>query len=281
MARAREREQPHAVTTLLFRFYPFSEGGQREMSSFSLLSSRLTINRSLSLRFFIIMPPDGPCCAHDHNCDAEDCSPAWSLHNHVATARLRVLNAAAPADASKLLRPWGERAAPARPPLVSDDDDPPELLVHVPFEGLVKITAFSVVSCGDSGGEGDGSETSTTATTAPPTRARLFVNRDDLDFDSLASAEPTQEFELVAGGASEGARVEYSCKPSKFSGVYSVDVHFPGTGSSSNTRVDFLGFKGTHTQGKREAVVAVYESRAMPQDHKVPGDALGGAADVS
>ena len=230
-------------------------------------------------------PPDagGACCAHDHDCEAEDCGPAWSLHRHVATARLRALNAAAPADASKLLRPWGERATPASPPLVSDDDDPPELLVHVPFEGLVKITAFALVSCCDGsggGGASSSSSSSSSSTTAPPTRVRLFVNRDDLDFDSLASAEPTQEFELVT--AAEGARVEYPCKPSKFSGVYSVDVHFPGNGNNDcNTRVDFLGFKGTHTQGKREAVVAVYESRAMPADHKLPGEGMGGAADVS
>ena len=72
--------------------------------------------------------------------------------------------------------------------------------------------------------------------------------------------------------------------------MYSVDVHFPGNsgsgsggggGSSSNTRVDFLGFKGTHTQGKREAVVAVYESRAMPSDHKAAEEGMGGKADVS
>ena len=232
------------------------------------------------------MPVDAPCCAHDHDCEAEDCGTAWSLHKHIATARLRALNAAAPADASKLFRPWGERATPASPPLVSDDDDPPELLIHVPFEGLVKITAFSVVSCsGDASGGSDGG-----GETAPPTRVRLFVNRDDLDFDSLASVEPTQEFEVAGGGAAEGSRVEYPCKPSKFSGVYSVDVHFPGNsgsgsggggGSSSNTRVDFLGFKGTHTQGKREAVVAVYESRAMPSDHKAAEEGMGGKADGS
>lgn len=232
------------------------------------------------------MPLDAPCCAHDHDCEAEDCGPAWSLHKHVATARLRALNAAAPADASKLLRPWGERATPASPPLVSEDDDPPELLIHVPFEGLVKITAFSVVSC--SGGNGTGGEGDDE--TSPPTRVRLFVNRDDLDFDSLASVEPTQEFEVASGGgggAAEGSRVEYPCKPSKFGGVYSVDVHFPGNSGGSDgsgrgkTRVDFLGFKGTHTKGKREAVVAVYESRAMPSDHKVADEGRGGAADVS
>ena len=224
------------------------------------------------------MPPvDGPCCAHDHDCEAEECGPAWSLHKHVATSRLRALNAAAPADASSLLRPWGERATPARPPLVSDDDDPPELLVHVPFEGLVKITAFAVVSC--SCGDGDGEDN----ITSPPSRVRLFVNRDDLDFDSLASVEPTQEFELVSSGSvAEASVVEYPCKPSKFVGVYSVDVHFPGNGNGSDkTRVDFLGFKGTHTQGKREAVVAVYESRAMPSDHRAKEEGMGGAAGVS
>ena len=180
----------------------------------------------------------------------------------------------------------GRASDAGEPPLVSDDDDPPELLIHVPFEGLVKITAFSVVSCsGSVNGSGVGASGELEDETSPPTRVRLFVNRDDLDFDSLASVEPTQEFELAGGGGSaEGSRVEYPCKPSKFGGVYSVDVHFPGNGSSGNsknTRVDFLGFKGTHTQGKREAVVAVYESRAMPSDHKVAEEGMGGAADVS
>jgi len=235
-----------------------------------------------SITFKTMPPVDGGCCAHDHDCAAEDCGPAWSLHRHVATTRLRALNAAAPADASKLLRPWGERSRPAEPPLVSDDDDPPELLVHVPFEGLVKITALSVVSCSSSGGGNgeSGNDDEEETTTAPPTRVRLFVNRDDLDFDSLGSVEPTQEFDLVAGSTS--SMVEYPCKPSKFSGVYSVDLHFPGSGGSTTaTRVDFLGFKETHTQGKREAVVAVYESRAMPGDHKVADEGMGGAADVS
>ena len=267
---------------MLFSLFRRRRRASRVVSSFRAHS------RSVFFSFYhaTIMPLDAPCCAHDHDCEAEDCGPAWSLHKHVATARLRALNAAAPADASKLLRPWGERTTPASPPLISEDDDPPELLIHVPFEGLVKITAFSVVSC--SGGNGTGGEGDDE--TSPPTRVRLFVNRDDLDFDSLASVEPTQEFEVASGGgggAAEGSRVEYPCKPSKFGGVYSVDVHFPGNSGGSDgsgrgkTRVDFLGFKGTHTQGKREAVVAVYESRAMPSDHKVADEGRGGAADVS
>lgn len=86
------------------------------------------------------MPPDAACCAHDHDCDAADCGPAWSLHAHVATGRVRALNAAAPVRPTAVLRPWSERGVEADPPLRSDDDDPPELLLHVPFDGLVRIT---------------------------------------------------------------------------------------------------------------------------------------------
>jgi len=230
------------------------------------------------------MPGDSaPCCAHDHDCEAEDCSPAWSLHEHVDAAKFRALNAAAPApNASELLRPWNKRTRTARPPLVSDDDDPPELLVHVPFDGLVKITAFSIVCAGD---EDEGAPTSTSA--APPTRVRLFVNRDNLDFESVRSIEATQEFDVVVPGIRAGAAVEYPVKPSKFSGVYSVDVHLPGNPTTDSddevrpTRIDFLGFKGSHTAAKREAVVAVYEARPVPKDHKLPGEVGGGFADVS
>ena len=88
------------------------------------------------------MPPptSAACCAHDHDCDAADCGPSWSLHAHVASERVRALNAAAPNKPTAVLRAWGERRADGDPPLTSDDDDPPELLLHVEFDGLVRIT---------------------------------------------------------------------------------------------------------------------------------------------
>ena len=89
-------------------------------------------------------PPSGPCCAHDHDCDAADCGPAWSLHTHVRLPKLVALNAAPPASPAALFRAWASRTAPASPPLLSDDDDPPELLLHVEFDGLVRITARGV-----------------------------------------------------------------------------------------------------------------------------------------
>jgi hypothetical protein len=29
------------------------------------------------------MPSFQACCAHDHDCEAADCGPAWSLHQHI------------------------------------------------------------------------------------------------------------------------------------------------------------------------------------------------------
>jgi len=85
-------------------------------------------------------PPTQACCAHDHDCEGAACGPAWSLHAHVDRGRVRALNAVAPAVPAALLRAWGERARDGDPPLVGDDDDPPEMLLHVPFDGLARIT---------------------------------------------------------------------------------------------------------------------------------------------
>lgn len=35
------------------------------------------------------MPQFAGCCAHDHDCEAAECGPAWSLHSHIDTAHVR------------------------------------------------------------------------------------------------------------------------------------------------------------------------------------------------
>lgn len=113
---------------------------------------------------------------------------------------------------------------------------------------------------------------------ATPTTIRAFVNRDNLDFDTAASIPPTQEWTTVPGP--QGATVEYPTKAAKWQGVYSVDLHLPGCVEGDVTRVDFVGFKGSHTAAKREAVIAVYEARPVPTDHKV-GVWCGGVVGVA
>lgn len=42
----------------------------------------------------ISMPPaSGACCSHDHDCDAADCGPAYSLFKHIDQHKARCLSA--------------------------------------------------------------------------------------------------------------------------------------------------------------------------------------------
>ena len=83
----------------------------------------------------------------------------------------------------RVFRPWDQRLDPGSGggPLRSDDDDC-ELLLHVPFAGAVKLRALTVIG-GPAG--------------ASPSRLRVFVNRDDLDFAGAAAMAPTQEWDLL------------------------------------------------------------------------------------
>jgi hypothetical protein len=63
-----------------------------------------------------------------------------------------------------------------------------------------------------------------------------------------------------------------------------------GYGASSNmedydedrvsTEITYVGFKGKGTNMKRKAVEAVYETRGMKKDHKVPGSEYFGMEGV-
>ena len=58
----------------------------------------------------------------------------------------------------------------------------------------------------------------------------------------------------------------------RFNGVHSLDLHIPRSLAAPESKIHFIGLKGDFTERKREAVIAVYEARAVPSDHqKVPG----------
>ena len=72
----------------------------------------------------------------------------------------------------------------------SEEDDP-ELLLHVPFGGAVKLTGITVIG----GPEG-----------TSPAKMRVFINREDLDFAAVADLPPVQEWELLEN---HGGQIEY------------------------------------------------------------------------
>ncbi len=94
--------------------------------------------------------------------------------------------------------------------------------------------------------------------------------------------------------------LEYPTQIAKFNGVFALDLHFVGNFGADHSEINFIGLKGDFTearricvtvrsshsefkltclwivQRKRQAVEAVYESQAMPSDHKVPGPTASG-----
>jgi PITH domain len=54
------------------------------------------------------------------------------------------LNEAIDGSAKSVFKPWGQRLDFSAPPLLSNEDDP-ELLIHIPFDGAVKIRAISII----------------------------------------------------------------------------------------------------------------------------------------
>jgi PITH domain len=89
----------------------------------------------------------------------------------------------------------------------SDADE--QLILYVPFISLIKLKSIAILGFGDN---------------TNPTEMRAFINRSDIDFDSVDSIEPTQTFEIVACPPREIVP-EYPTKLTKF-----TNVMMPNTG---------------------------------------------------
>jgi hypothetical protein len=216
------------------------------------------------------MPPNNTVgvCAHDHDCEEEDCSGSYNaLWKVVNLSTTRCLNEETPNSCHNVFRPWERRLDAIPTPLRSEprdgddtddtDENGNELLLHVEFDASVKLKAFSVI-----GGLGDEFE-------SRPRSVRLYINRDDLDFGTVQQLEPVQAFDLLDN---QDGSVEYPVRTAKFNGVHSIDMHFPSISESDHITISYIGFKGDFEERRREAVEAVYEGVALPKDHTVPSD---------
>lgn len=196
------------------------------------------------------MPAFQGCCSHDHDCEAADCGPAYSLYKYIDMPRVHCLNEATDGSCRKVFKPWSQRTEPTSEPLQSNDDDP-ELLLHVPFDGAVKLKAICII-----GGQNG----------TAPSKLRVYINRDDLDFSTVSSLPPVQEWDLQDNTAGV---IEYPTQVAKFNGVHSIDLHIPSCFSGDMTEVHFVGFKGEWSDRKRRPVEAVYEAQPMPDSNAV------------
>lgn len=86
-----------------------------------------------------------------------------------------------------------------------------------------------------------------------------------MSFDDT-SGNSDREFDLTKD---EFGVVEYPLPMTKFSNVNHLSIHIPSNYGAETTIVYYIGFSGEFLHVPREGVViASYEARAMPQDHK-------------
>ncbi|CAG8622328.1 14834_t:CDS:2, partial [Dentiscutata heterogama] len=98
---------------------------------------------------------------HDeHNHDGPDRGTETSLYSCIDRDNVRCLNESAPE---------------------SDVDE--QLILFIPFTGSVKLKSISIKS-----GPGD----------SCPSKMKAYINREDIDFDTVDSYTATQEWELIS-----------------------------------------------------------------------------------
>ena len=208
-------------------------------------------------------PPE--CSGHSHDHDHGD-ELGMSLRPHMDLPNVECLNEEVQNSGRAILKLHEERLT-AEPSLRSPEDDP-ELLLKIPFTEAVTIQSISVRSSG------------TSDETAAPKTIQLFVNRDDLDFDTARELEPQGKLELLPSHHFAQGSIDYPLRPAgRFQSVSSLTIYFQdnyGDDQDIATEITFVGLKGKGSNVKRQAVETVYESRGMLSDHKVPGEEFGG-----
>ncbi|KAI0451790.1 translation protein [Xylaria acuta] len=211
---------------------------------------------------------------HDHS---DDITPALqhSLYQHIKFDDIVTLNEAEPGSGKAIVKKtWSERLQ-VTPELASDVDE--QILITVPFTGQVKLHSILI---------------RTSPSASAPRTLRVYINRDDLDFEGADAREPTQVFEL-----SQTSEVqEVPVKKTLFRTTQRLSLFFVdnfGTprrsghdseeeeeddddGSDSGggeeeevTRLSYLGFKGEWMALGRAPAQILYEAAANPNDHNL------------
>ena len=212
---------------------------------------------------------------HTHDHEQEGGGLGTSLRPQIDLDAVKCLNEERPNMGRGILKLHEERLS-ADPFLRSQEDDP-ELLLYIPFTEAVTITHLAVRSI--PGSEADDYPA------APPKNIKVFSNRDDIDFDMARELAPQCKVDLLPPDHFVEGTLDYPLRPaSKFQNVSSITIFFEdnfatglldGSGDDVSTIMTYIGVKGKGSGQKRMAVEAVYETRGMKKDHKVPGGEFG------
>eukprot|EP01103_Thecamoeba_quadrilineata_P012795 TRINITY_DN3390_c0_g1_i1.p1 TRINITY_DN3390_c0_g1~~TRINITY_DN3390_c0_g1_i1.p1 ORF type:complete len:204 (+),score=39.70 TRINITY_DN3390_c0_g1_i1:48-659(+) len=189
-------------------------------------------------------------CDH-HNCQGQGHTHGsqqgeeYSLFKTIDTNGLVCLNESSNRAVLNVFKPYDNKLD--RTKFLESNDDDPQLIIFIPFTGVVKLKGITLI-----GGE-EGSS---------PSKLKVWVNREDIDFSLADTVKPIQEWDLVEDPTGE---VTYQTNIVKFQNVSNVTFYIPANFGSMITKILYIGLKGEYTAIKREAVKTVYELKPTPE----------------
>jgi hypothetical protein len=120
----------------------------------------------------------------------------------------------------------------------------------------------------------------TSTSDSAPATLKVFVNQDNLDFDTASQLAPTQKFELPQSNEIQPLNVQRN----KFGTTRSLTLFFEdnwGHGEEDVTRISYIAFKGDFMRLNKEPVSFLYEAAANPADHQpIVGTKLGAGSNL-
>ncbi len=153
------------------------------------------------------------------------------------------LNESIVGSAKKIFKPKEQMLE--RESFIESNKGDPELLIYIPFNSAVKMKSMTMI-----GGEGGTS----------PSLIKLYVNKENPDFDLIEGSVATQEFECIENPDGE---LPYILKPNKFNNVFSLTLIVTRNYSADTSKIYYLGFTGLRTNKKKMVMLGNYELKPI------------------
>ncbi|KAI8808840.1 galactose-binding domain-like protein [Cladochytrium replicatum] len=193
---------------------------------------------------------------HDHDDEPELAGLQLSLFKQIDMTGVRALNEAVRDSAKSVLKPW-ETRFDTTAFIESDADE--QLIIFIPFTANIKLKSISVRGALDGSG---------------PSRMKAYINREDVDFDSVESIKADQEWDLIVAPPELKTIPDYPTRLAKFTNLRNLTLFFPENFSGSETtKILYIGLKGEYTEISRDPILnTVYELAPNPAKLKNRAD---------
>lgn len=190
--------------------------------------------------------------SHHHSCNHEkhEENALW-LFPYINHDGVCTFNEAKQGMGQSIIKSWDQRLDTTKI-LESDADD--QLILYIPFTGLVKLKSLVLRCIPDE---------------SAPKTCQIFINHENIDFDTVESLKPIQSIELVTPSHANEI-IEYPLKTQFYRSCRNITLFFQENWSNQKepTRIYLLGFKGTWSEFYKKPIITLYEAAPNPLDHK-------------